>query len=255
MRNAPSRRAVAPGCESYASATLRAIGNTIPPARAAVEGMSPASTNSVSVSAYPSPSDRRPIARIMTNAIRRPSPVLIIPRDMKNPASTTQPIGPPSPASALETGCTPSKAVALTPSKTIAPPGTGRSVSPRTVATKIANKFQAAAGMSGGWGISATRTPAPTTAPQRQSREEEEGEEEEGEGGGEEEDEEEGEKEEEEEKEEYEGEEGESAPGEVMSDQDRRPCRQVSTQQRPRAACRPPGGGKAAQSSRGRREG
>ena len=93
MRNAPSRRAVGPGVESYASARLRATGKTMPPARALFEGTMVASKASVEMSAYDRPSDRLPNVLMNRKAIRRPSPVFSTPRAMKKAQSTSQTIG------------------------------------------------------------------------------------------------------------------------------------------------------------------
>ncbi len=108
--------------------------------------------------------ERWPIARMKSSAIRRPSPVLIIARDIKNAASTSQTTGSAYPASvdfilrvsmAFRSGRAGSvtvliiaslsgidfvKAIAATPSRTIAPPGAGRKIEPTMVATNIASK-------------------------------------------------------------------------------------------------------------------
>ncbi len=151
-------------------ARLFAIGKMMPPERAAFDGMKLASTNSVSVSAKPSPSDRLPSERMNRNAMRRPNPVLIMPRDMKNAASTSHTIGSPYPDKAVAMGWTPRITLAPTPSRTIAPPGSGCSVSPATVAKKIASRFQESADTPAGGGTAAIASPMPMTAAQRQKR-------------------------------------------------------------------------------------
>ena len=59
-------------------------------------------------------------------------------------------------ASALATGRVPVSANAETPSSTIAPPGTGRTIEPTIVATKIANKCHDWAVIPAGTGINKT---------------------------------------------------------------------------------------------------
>ena len=60
--------------------------------------------------------------------------------------------------------------LAPTPSSTIAPPGSGCSVSPATVAAKIASRFQESAVTPSGRGTAAMTAPMAITAAQRQRR-------------------------------------------------------------------------------------
>src|SRR6185503_2281941 len=64
IRKAPSRRAVGPGVESYASARLRTTGKRMPPARALLDGTMVARMASVETMAYERPNERLPIARM-----------------------------------------------------------------------------------------------------------------------------------------------------------------------------------------------
>ena len=74
--------------DSYASARLFTTGNTMPPARAPLDGITMPSIMSVATTEYARPIDVRPNARMKTKAMRRPRPVLIIPRAMQKAAST-----------------------------------------------------------------------------------------------------------------------------------------------------------------------
>src|SRR5687767_2758118 len=170
MRNAPSRREVGPGVESYASARLRAIGKTMPPARALFDGTIVARTASVETRAYDRPNERLPMARMNRNARRRPSPVLSTPRAMKNAHSTSQTMGSAYPRSDSAGVIVPVTAMAQTPRNTMAPAESGCTMDPMIVAAKIANSRHEVAVMPSG-GPNARITPAvANTAAQRQIR-------------------------------------------------------------------------------------
>src|SRR5688572_463674 len=168
MRNAPSRREVGPGVESYASARLRAIGKTMPPARALFDGTIVARTASVETRAYDRPNERLPMARMKRNARRRPSPVLSTPRAMKNAHKTSQTIGSAYPRSDSAGVIVPVTAIAQTPRNTTAPAESGCTMDPTIVAEKMAkSRHEEAVIPSGGPNARMMRAVA-NTAAQRQ---------------------------------------------------------------------------------------
>jgi hypothetical protein len=103
------------------------------------------------------------MVRMKIRAMRLPSPVLTIAREMKNAAKTNQTIGSAYPARALATGKVPVMASAETPIKTIAPPGTGRTMDPIMVATKIAKRCQDWLVIPEGTGMNKTAQPESNT--------------------------------------------------------------------------------------------
>src|SRR4029079_14674822 len=130
---------------SYASARLLATGKITPPARATLEGTKEASSASVETSAYESPSDRAPNARMKRKAIRRPRPVLMMAREMKNAQSTIQTMGSAYPLRASTGVMVPVSAIAQTPKRTMELAGAGRTMEPTIVAMKMARRRQEAA--------------------------------------------------------------------------------------------------------------
>ena len=96
------------------------------------------------------------MARMKTNAIRRPSPVFTTPREMKNAHSTSQTSGSAYPPSACAGAIVPVSATAATPTSTIAPPGIGRTIDPTMVPRKIARSRHALGVIPSGTGASRT---------------------------------------------------------------------------------------------------
>src|SRR6185437_1340587 len=101
------------------------------------------------------------------NAMRRPSPVLRIPRERKNAQSTSQTIGSEYPLSDFAGESVFVSAIVETPRKTTAPAGTGRTIEPTIVAVKIARRRHDSGVIPAGTGNSSTKTADPTTASQR----------------------------------------------------------------------------------------
>ncbi len=92
---------------------------------------------------------------------------MIIPREMKKAANTSQTIGSAKPPSAVLMGSAPLIAVANTPNSTIAPPGSGWVIMPATVPTKIASSRHDSGVTDSGMGHNKMTAGGTMTASQR----------------------------------------------------------------------------------------
>ena len=100
-------------------------------------------------------------------AMRRPSPVLSTPRDMKKAQSTSQTSGSAYPESASRGVIVFVMASAATPRKTTAPAGTGRTIDPTIVAVKIAKRCHDSGVIPEGTGIARIMSAELATITQR----------------------------------------------------------------------------------------
>jgi len=101
------------------------------------------------------------------NAMRRPSPVRIIAREMKKAQRTIQTIGSAYPFRESAGDIVPVSAIAVTPNRTIELAGAGRTIEPTIVAAKIASSRHEAGVIPWGRGARRMSTAVPTTIPQR----------------------------------------------------------------------------------------
>ena len=145
------RPAVGPGCESNSSAILRAIGSSMPADRAVMEGTPEASVTSVISSAYDTPSELRPTARMNMSAMRRARPVSSMDRAMSMATMTSQTEGSAKPPSASRIGV-PLATIAVRPSRTRAEAGSGSMIIPAMTHPKMAARRQPCGEIASGRG-------------------------------------------------------------------------------------------------------
>src|ERR1043165_7978458 len=110
------------------------------------------------------------MALMNRNAMRRPRPVLIMPREMKNAASTSHTTGSAYPVSTSFIFITLKSGNAVTPSRTTAAPGIGRTIDPVIVAAKIASSRHDCGVTPLGDGINRIPTATNKTTTQRSKR-------------------------------------------------------------------------------------
>ena len=148
-RNDPILRAVGPGSEPNALATVRVIGNTTPPPRAVSDGMNGASTRSAAASEYPSRNGVRPKRSMNRYPTRVPNPVCVTARENRNAVNTSHTVTLPNPASTLAGVSVPVSTSRVMASRTLTPMRTGCATSAMMVAAKIANSRPCAAFIPG----------------------------------------------------------------------------------------------------------
>ena len=141
MRKPPMRDDVGPGCESKSSAMRTATGMTMPALRAVIEGTPEASVTSVAISAYETPSELRPKARMKISAMRRARPLSSIDRAISIATITSHTDGSAKPPSTSRIGV-PLAAIAVSPRRTSAEAGSGSITMPAMTQAKIAARRQ-----------------------------------------------------------------------------------------------------------------
>ena len=100
---------------------------------------------------------------MIKNAIRRPKPVLINPRDRKKAHTMSQIVPLPKPISTSLVLRIPKKAQIVSDRNATAPIGIGCKINPAMVATKMANKCYAASESPCGQGRNQMTAPIPNT--------------------------------------------------------------------------------------------
>jgi len=120
----------------------RATGSTIPPERAVIDGMPPASVTSLNTSAYATPSELAPKVRTNSSATRRARPVSRSTRAISIAPSTSQTEGDENPPRASAIGRRPTSTSSVSPMMTMAAPGSGWTASTRSPSVNASsNRF------------------------------------------------------------------------------------------------------------------